>query len=257
MPVRDSVLPGLRTAFPVLLGYAPVGVAYGVLAHQAGLTLAETVALSLLVYAGSSQFIAVAMWQAGAGYLAIIFTTFLVNLRHFLMSTALSPYLTRYSKRWLAYFGAQLTDETFALHSTRLRQGDPAHAGTPLLVINQAAHLTWAASSAAGYLAGTSLGDPRRLGLDFALPAMFIGLLVMQVRRRLDVVVAVIAGALSLGLPFLLPGRWNVLLAAVSAATVGALLAGSQRAGQPPALGNAEAPPTLDEPAKGGVTGAE
>ncbi|MDI6871359.1 MAG: AzlC family ABC transporter permease [Bacillota bacterium] len=218
----------IRTALPVLLGYAPIGVAYGVLAHQAGLSLWETAALSFFVYAGSSQFIAVAMWQAGAGFLAITFTTFLVNLRHFLMSAALSPYLGRYSKLWLTYFGGELTDETFAVHSTRLRQGDPGYAGKPLLLVNEAAHLTWTAASAVGYLAGTALGNPQRLGLDFALPAMFAALLVMQVRRRLDVVVALAAAALSLGLPFLIPGRWNVLLAAVLAASIGAVLDGGK-----------------------------
>ncbi|MGE5553469.1 MAG: AzlC family ABC transporter permease [Betaproteobacteria bacterium] len=226
----SPVLFGLRASAPILLGYAPVGVAYGVLAHQAGLTLVETVALSFFVYAGSAQFIAVAMWQAGAGRLAIILTTLLVNLRHFLMSAALSPYLERYSKRWLAYFGGQLTDESFALHSTRLRQGDPSYSGAALLAVNQAAHLAWTVSSAAGYLVGTALGDPQRLGLDFALPAMFIALLFMQIRGRLDVVVALFAGGLSLGLPFLIPGRWNVLLAAAIAAAVGALLARPQGA---------------------------
>lgn len=220
----EKTLIGLRTSFPVVLGYTPIGVAYGVLAHQAGLTLWETVALSFFVYAGSSQFIAVALWQAGAGFLAIVCTTFLVNLRHFLMSAALSPHLGRYSKRWLTYFGGQLTDETFAVHSTRLRQGDPEYAGKPLLVVNQAAHLGWSVSSAVGYLVGTALGDPQRLGLDFALPAMFIALLFMQFQRKLDLLVAALAAGLSLGLPFLLPGRWNVLLAAVLAATAGTLL---------------------------------
>jgi 4-azaleucine resistance transporter AzlC len=242
----NPLLLGLRTSLPVLFGYAPIGTAYGVLAHQAGLSLWETLALSFFVYAGSSQFIAVAMWQAGAGWLAVIFTTFLVNLRHFLMSAALSPYLGRYAKPWLTYFGGELTDETFAVHSTRLRREDPEYAGPALLVVNEAAHLTWTGASAFGYLAGTALGDPRRLGLDFALPAMFIALLVMQVRRRLDVLVALLAAAISLGLPFLLPGRWNVLLAAVLAATVGAVLARptssapAARAGQA-AAGEAEA----------------
>jgi 4-azaleucine resistance transporter AzlC len=239
---------GLTTAFPVLLGYAPIGVAYGVLAHQAGLTLTETAALSLFVYAGSSQFIAVAMWQAGAGALAIIFTTFLVNLRHFLMSAALSPHLGRYSKRWLTYFGGQLTDETFAVHSARLGAGDPEYAGQPLLVVNQAAHLAWALTSVVGYLVGTTLGNPQRLGLDFALPAMFVALLFMQLRRKLDLLVAALAAGLSLGLPYLIPGRWNVLLAAVVAAAAGALLAG------PPARRAAGEPATV---AEGGEAGAD
>lgn len=218
------LLTGLSVAFPVMLGYGPIGVAYGVLAHQGGLTFAETVAMSALVYAGSAQFIAVALWQAGTGGLAIVFTTFLVNLRHFLMSAALLPHLGSRSRRWLAWFGLELTDETFALHSTRLGRGEAGYAGAPMLAVNGASHLAWTVSSAAGYLAGTALGDPRSLGLDFALPAMFIALLLMQVRRKLDVVVAVLAAGLSLGLPYVLPGRWNVLLAAVLAAAAGAAL---------------------------------
>lgn len=223
-PARRPVLVGLSAALPVVFGYFPIGAAYGVLAHQAGLTLFETALLSVFVYAGSAQFIAVAMWQAGAGVVSIIFTTFFVNLRHFLMSAALSPYLGRYSKGWLACFGGELTDETFAVHSAKLRAGEAGYGGSTLLVVNQASHLAWTVSSVLGYLIGTSLGNPERLGLDFALPAMFVALLFMQLRRKLDLLVAVVAVVLSLWLPFVMPGRWNALLAAIAAATVGALL---------------------------------
>ncbi|MGE5508424.1 MAG: AzlC family ABC transporter permease [Chitinophagales bacterium] len=220
------VLAGLRISVPVILGYVPIGLAYGVLARQGGLTLLETVLMSLFVYAGSSQFIAVALWQAKAEPLAIIFTTFLVNLRHFLMSAALSPYLARYTKRWLAYFSYELTDETFALHSVNLRRGEAGYQGKTILAVNEASHLAWTTASAAGYLAGAVFGRPEALGFDFALPAMFIALLLMQVRRRLDLAVALLAAGLSLGLPYVIPGRWNVLIAAVAAAGAGALCAG-------------------------------
>lgn len=223
-----SLFTYVQPALPVMMGYAPVGIAYGVLAGQAGLTLWETLAISFFVYAGSAQFIGVAMWQAGANPVAIIVTTFFVNLRHLLMSAALSPYLKKYSKRWLAFFSAQLTDETFAVHSAKLREGAD-HPGPAILGVNVAAHLTWSASSVVGFLIGSQLGDPARLGLDFALPAMFISLLLMQIRRRLDWLVAVLAAALALLIPLIIPGRWNTIIAAVVAAAAGAALAGPSR----------------------------
>lgn len=247
------VLAGLRISIPVILGYGPIGLAYGVLARQGGLTLLETVLMSIFVYAGSAQFIAVALWQAQAEPLAIIFTTFFVNLRHFLMSAALSPYLARYSKRWLAYFSYEMTDETFALHSVNLRGGNPSYGGETILVVNAASHLAWTLSSAVGYLAGAVFGEPETLGFDFALPAMFIALLVMQARRRLDLGVACLAAGLSLGLPYVIPGRWNVLIAAVVAAGVGALFAGPLPA---PAEQPGEAPEAISGVVEGGQSDA-
>lgn len=240
-PKPRSIFTYLQPGLPVVMGYAPVGIAYGVLAGQAGLSVWETLAISFFVYAGSSQFIGVAMWQAGADPAAIIVTTFFVNLRHLLMSAALSPYLKKYSKRWLAFFSAQLTDETFAVHSARLREGAD-HPGGALLGVNILAHLTWSASSIAGFLIGSQLGDPRRLGLDFALPAMFIALLFMQVHRRLDWLVAGLSGVLALVVPLVIPGRWNTIIAAVLAAAAGAILTG---------------PPSRRSVGKGGETRAE
>ena len=79
----------------------------------------NTVLMSILVYAGSSQLIAVAMFGAGMGPLSIIATTFVVNLRHMLMSASLAPNLRKWSKWELAAFAYEITDESFAIHSTR------------------------------------------------------------------------------------------------------------------------------------------
>ena len=81
---------GLLASGPVCLGYIPIGIAFGVLAQKAGFTPFETGLMSLIVFAGSSQFIAVSMFAAGAGAASIIATTFVVNLRHLLMSSSLS-----------------------------------------------------------------------------------------------------------------------------------------------------------------------
>ena len=82
------VVQGLMAAWPICLGYIPIGLAFGVLAQKAGLSVLEIGSMSIFVFAGSSQFIAVSMLSTGAGAASIIVTTFMVNLRHLLMSLA-------------------------------------------------------------------------------------------------------------------------------------------------------------------------
>ena len=84
---------GLNAGWPICLGYLPIGMAFGVLAQKAGLTPLQIGLMSIMVFAGSAQFIAVAMLAGGASAPAIITTTFVVNLRHMLMSSALAVYL--------------------------------------------------------------------------------------------------------------------------------------------------------------------
>jgi hypothetical protein len=88
---RSTVLPeGLSAGWPICLGYLPIGTAFGVLAQKAGLTPLQIGLMSIMVFAGSAQFIAVSMLAVGASAPAIIATTFVVNLRHVLMSSALA-----------------------------------------------------------------------------------------------------------------------------------------------------------------------
>lgn len=216
---RATVLGGIRQAVPIVLGYLPVGFAYGVLAQKSGLNGWNAVGMSVIVFAGSAQLIGAGLFGAGASAWTLIVTTFIVNLRHLLMSAALAPRLRGWSKRQLAAFGFELTDETFALHSLRLAGPMPPRAET--FAINITAQASWVLGSLAGFLAGGRIADVRPVGLDYALPAMFIALLVPQIRRRLPLAVALVAGGLSVGLLQLGLGQGHVILATVAAATLG------------------------------------
>jgi len=220
-PARvDSALASiLRQVLPIVLGYAPVGFAYGVLAQKSGLSDLNTLLMSVLVYAGSAQLIAVGLFAAAANPLAIVVTTFVVNLRHLLMSAALAPYLGTWSRTRLALFAGQLTDETFALHAGRFARGETGPAET--FGINVIAQSAWVGSTALGLAASTLITDVRPIGLDYALPAMFIGLLLGQLKSRLHVLVAVSAGAMSTILMLAGLGQSHVLAATVIAATLG------------------------------------
>lgn len=224
--VPASFAAGMRAASPVVLGYLPIGFALGVLASTAGFTVAEVGLMSALVYAGSSQFIAAGMFAGGAGAPAIISATFLVNLRHLLMSTALVPSL-RHLPAWqnsLLSFG--ITDETFAI-STALLQGRSATA--PFMA---GLHLTcqgsWFLATVAGAMLGQSASSSSALGLDFALPAMFVGLLVPHLKGEgagARVASALVGAGAALAITLLFPSSgWSIIGATLIAATVGVML---------------------------------
>lgn len=211
----QDVVPSL----PVMLGYLPVGFAYGVLAHKAGLGSFNTILMSLIVYAGSAQLIAVGMFAGGAAPVAIVVTTLIVNLRHLLMAAALSPYLQHWRSVDLAVFAGELTDETFGLHSVHFAR-ERANKSRAITV-NLASQFAWVVGSVLGLYGGQLIGDIRHLALDYALPAMFIALLVMQLRSRIDVLVAALSGALAVGLALSGINQWYVILATIISATVG------------------------------------
>ena len=106
---------GAKAALPIVLGYLPVGMAFGILARKAGLTPFEVGWMSLLVYAGASQFIAIEMISKGILWFPIVMATFFINLRHLLMSSTLSLYFKKNRFRTLGLLSAQLTDESFAV----------------------------------------------------------------------------------------------------------------------------------------------
>jgi 4-azaleucine resistance transporter AzlC len=218
---RSGIVQGLISAWPICLGYIPVGLALGVIAQKAGLHPLEIGFMSLLVFAGSAQFIAVSMLSNGAGAVPIIFTTFAVNLRHLLMSSSLALHLGNASKKILSLFAYGVTDESFGVNISKFREGnwDIKRA----LVVNHATNITWVTSTIIGGYGG-QLIPAGAFGIDYALTAMFIGLLVIQLKGRKYVLTAVIAGALAIILSLALPGYLYIVLASVAAATVGVVI---------------------------------
>jgi 4-azaleucine resistance transporter AzlC len=220
-PEEMVVRPGLVAAWPICIGFIPIGLSLGVLAQKSGLAPWQMAAMSILVFAGGSQFIAVAMLGAGASLPAIVSTTFMVNLRHLLMSSALSVHFPGVSRRFLALFAYGVTDESFAVHMARFNQGEWNRSSA--LVLNHVTNMTWIVSTVAGAYVG-QLIPAGALGIDYALTGMFICLLVFQLRGAVFTATAVISAICSVLAYLWLPGNAYVIVASCTAATAGFFL---------------------------------
>jgi branched chain amino acid efflux pump len=218
---QSALKDGFSAGWPICLGYIPIGLALGVLAQKAGLTPLEVGFMSVFVFAGSSQFIAVSMISGGAAAGAIIATTFMVNLRHLLMSSALAVYLPAASRAKLGLYAYGVTDESFAVNHPRFHAG-----GWDLnraLVVNHVANLTWFIGTVVGSFGGQFIPE-HAMGIDYALIAMFICLLIFQFNGLIYWVTAAMAGAVAVALSLWIPGNAYIVLASLIAATAGTLI---------------------------------
>lgn len=214
----DTIREGVRAAWPICMAYFPLGMALGVLAQKAGFSPAEIGMMSILVFAGSSQFVAVSMISGGAEVLAIALTTFMINLRHVLMSSSLSVFFKGASPAFLSLFAYGVTDESFAINIMKFRKGtwDRWNA----LAVNQCTNAAWVVSTIIGAYGGQFI-PVGFLGIDYALSAMFISLLMLQLRGGLYVLTALISGVVSIGVSLILPGNAYVIIASLVGATMG------------------------------------
>ncbi len=219
---RSTILSeGLSAGWPICLGYLPIGTAFGVLAQKAGLTPLQIGQMSIMVFAGSAQFIAVSMLAVGASAPAIITTTFVVNLRHVLMSSALAIHLRTVHRGLLALYAYGVTDESFAVNMPRFNEG--SWSISRALVVNHAANLVWFISTVAGGIGGRFIPEGA-LGIDYALIAMFICLLIYQIRKLIHLLTAMIAGLTAVGLALMIPGNVHIVIASITAATLGVII---------------------------------
>ncbi len=192
MSKRKAFFRGMQRGIPVVLGFIPVGIAYAVMARQAGFTIAQTCGLSLSVFAGASQMMAVGMYSQGATVAAMIIATFLINFRHLIMSTCVYDRMSPTSAplRLVSAFG--VTDESFALFTT---SGPSDRSVWYLLGMNLVMYSSWNVGSLIGAVASDLLPAIVTASLGIALYAMFIGLLLPNVKGNARLCVLVLLTA--------------------------------------------------------------
>lgn len=224
--LRDF-LSGGKLALPIVLAYLVLGMAAGALGASRGLSPAEIVLLSLILFAGSAQFVFPELYSGPAH--GVVSAVFFINLRHLLYSTVLAQQARHLSAKARAAIGAQLTDETFLTATANLR-GQLLPSASWMIGLNLTSYCAWCIGNLSGALLGSAV-DLSIVGADFAGPAMFIALLFPQVtghaRPRLAAIVAAAAGSGSLLALYFFPGPAAIVAVAVLAATLGAFLFGA------------------------------
>lgn len=220
---------GVKECIPTLLGYAGVGLSFGIVAVASGFSMLEIILLCLLVYAGAAQFIICALVISGTPISAIILTTFIVNSRMFLLSMTLAPSYKNYSLLNRIGLSTLVTDETFGVAITPYLKGEKIN-DRWLHGLNITAYVFWTFACIIGAVFGKYIHQPEALGLDFAITAMFIFLAVSQfesIRRSkintyFVLIICVIVMMLSLSL--FMPSYLAIILASTIAALIGVVM---------------------------------
>ena len=207
---------GVRAAAPLVIAVAAFGVSFGVLARSAGMGRLAPLVMSLTTFAGSAQFAAISILGAGGGVAAAIAAAVLLNLRYGPMGLSAARALR--GPWWQRLLTAQLVvDESWAL----AQREDGRIDRRVLIGAGLALGAGWIGGTSVGVLAGDLVADPASLGLDAAFPALFLALLVTQLRDRTRVLAAVVGGAIALAL-LPLAGPGVPIVAAGLACLVGA-----------------------------------
>ena len=175
---------GAQAGVSIGIGYFPIALTFGLLAKTSGLSIYETVLMSLIVFAGASQYIALSLIAYGTGIFEIILTTFIVNIRHFLMSTSLTEKCEEDNLFNKLIYSFGITDETFSVVATK-----EGTASTPFIFgVISVSYSSWVVFSGVGHLIGTSLPHTLQESMGVALYAMFIGLLVPSMKKSVKVI---------------------------------------------------------------------
>ncbi|MBE9108718.1 AzlC family ABC transporter permease [Nodosilinea sp. LEGE 07298] len=218
---RQELLAGARDIIPLVVGAIPFGIIFGTLAQGSGLSFGATLGMSAFVFAGSSQFIALGLLAAGSTLPLIVLTTVVVNLRHMLYAASLLPYVQGDSQRWKAIIGFFLTDEAFAIAIRRYLQPDLSpHKHWYYLGAGGAMYGNWVLCTWLGLTVGQLIPNAAAWGLDFAMVATFIGMIVPYATTRPMVGAIAVAGLVAV-LANGLPHKLGLMVAAIAGVAAG------------------------------------
>ncbi len=212
---RQAFWQGVKATFPLVVGATPFGIIFGALAVSGALTPNGTQAMSTIVFAGSSQFIALSLIGGGASLAVIIGTTFVVNLRHMLYSATLAPHFKRLPQRWMIPLAFWLTDESFVASAKFFNQTEDQELKKAYLLGSELfMYLNWQWVTWLGIKVGQAIPDPGAWGLDFAMVVTFLGMLMPEIKNRPTLAAALVAGLAAL-LGRNIPNQLGLLLAAL------------------------------------------
>lgn len=202
---------GVRAVAPMAVAVAGFGVSFGLLARSAGMGRLAPIVMSMTTFGGSAQFAAVSVLEAGGAVAAAVAAAVLLNTRYAPIGVSVAPWLR--GRWWSRFLHAQLiVDESWAVAAEGDGRYDPrVLAGAGLTI-----YACWIAGTTIGVFGGEALGDPSTLGLDVAFPALFLALLVPQLKGRRALGAALLGGLIALALTPLAPPGVPIVAAAAA-----------------------------------------
>ncbi|MHA6258419.1 AzlC family ABC transporter permease [Sporosarcina sp. CAU 1771] len=213
---KNQFLAGVKAGISIAIGYFPVALTFGLLAKTADLTILEATAMSIFVYAGAAQYMSLQLIQTAVDPILIVINTFVLNIRHFLMTASLNERMQPEKKKVKAMYAFLITDESFSVLATsKERKITTAFAfGVGLI-----GYGSWVVFTAVGHIIGANLPDFLQAAMSIALYAMFVGLLVPSMKgNRKVIMLALIAAAIHSFFYFteILSTGWAILVATLA-----------------------------------------
>jgi 4-azaleucine resistance transporter AzlC len=210
---------GVQSGISIAIGYFPIALTFGLLAKTTGLSIYETVMMSIIVFAGASQYISLSLISLGTGIFEIILTTFIVNIRHLLMSASLNEKVEEDRTLYKAIYAFGITDETFSVAATKEGKVSTGY----IMGVISVSYASWVINSGIGHLVGASLPDTLQESMTVALYAMFIGLLVPSMKKSAKAIflasVAAVFNTIFTFAEFLSTG-WSIVTATILSAVI-------------------------------------
>ncbi|WLD29615.1 Inner membrane protein YgaZ [Clostridioides difficile] len=218
MSKREILKESFLASIPIFLGYIPLGLICGIMLQKAGLPAFYILFMSFIVFAGSSQFVAASMLASNGSITSIILTTFILNLRNFLMSSNLHMHIKNKNMKFLMYFCHGVTDETFAINLEKYTYGN--WTDTHALYLNNLCILVWAVSCFVGAFLGEIVHISDSVA-GFLLTAMFITLIVNQIKNKIYVLVSILSILLSVVLYTFFKNSLVIIIASILSSLFG------------------------------------
>lgn len=225
---KYNIKDGINDGIPIIMGFIPIAMAFGILSKSAGITLVESLGFSMVVFAGASQFIALNLLIAGAGMGEIIITTLLVNFRHFLFAASLSPKITKDMKKVVPFIAFGLTDEIFSVASLKVKKLTKEY----MLVLEFCAYSALAVGTFLGYVLGGVLPTVVQLSMGIALYALFTAILVPEMKKSLKVVALLVMSGITNTLCLYvlkLPQGWSIVISIILVSILGMFIKINER----------------------------
>ena len=219
---RAAIMAGVYRSLPLQVGVVPFALVVGILAQGQGLSLSEATFMSMSVYAGSAQLLALGHWSVPAPVVGAATATFIVNLRLALMGPVMGPWLDRVRgwRLWASLF--VMADQNWALSVAEMQMGKSDAGflfGSGILMWG-----VWVVFTAVGHVVGGVLQPPPGHPIFFAALAVFVSILVPMWHGKRDLLPWVVAAAAALLIARLLPGTsWHIVGGAMAGSAAGVI----------------------------------